>query len=335
MKTATYPWNEVERPGDPDGLNTRRADAAATWDYWWGRDHLGQAVFLVSAETPEPEKPRIPLLKAIDVKLVPVDGNWGIRYTLLDAEVSEQFHDLCLKLMEHCEGHVKNTDQLIPLAISRTWLWHRLLAGGKKSAFSQRDQMGLLAELLVLRDRMIPELGAAAAVECWTGPEGEARDFLVGDTAVEVKATSARDRGRVRVSSLDQLSLEDLGSLFLAVQMINSAPGAGLLDIPGVVESVRKQLIEVDSGVIDRFNGLLLAAGFDESQDQEYLKFDEGEMVIYGVIEDFPRLDRVGVSPSIDAVRYSIQLDDCARFRISDDDLRKALKPGKGQHRGQ
>jgi hypothetical protein len=125
------------------------------------------------------------------------------------------------------------------------------------------------------------------------------------------------------------LSLEDLGSLFLAVQMINSAPGAGLLDIPGVVESVRKQLIEEDSGVIDRFNGLLLAAGFDESQDQEYLKFDEGEMVIYGVIEDFPRLDRVAVSPSVDAVRYSVQLDDCARFRISDDDLRKALKPGK------
>ena len=59
-------------------------------------------------------------------------------------------------------------------------------------------------------------LDEKAAMEAWCGPDGAHQDFIFGNTAVEVKSLSGRERSTVRISSEDQLeSLCD--DLFLVV----------------------------------------------------------------------------------------------------------------------
>lgn len=314
MKTSEFPWTKIARP--ESNLNTRIADVRSKWEYWWGKNDQGQALFLIPFMEHTGEKLRLPPLKSVNIDLVPVDGSQhALAYTLLDDEVSEQFFELCTKIMDHCEKHVENLEDLHPRAINRTWLWRRLLAGRGLKKMGLRGQMGLVSELAVLKDLIIPKLGIAAALEAWQGPLDESKDFTFGSVGIETKAISSRDRGKVRVSSVDQLSSENLDHLLLTVKILNTSPD-GELSIKNMAETI-ENLVSVEGvDMVDKFNELLLAAGYDGFSDNDIYKFNEGDLRIYEVTDGFPRLVRPEVAAQIVMAKYSIQIDDCSGFII-------------------
>ena len=72
--------------------------------------------------------------------------------------------------------------------------------------------MGLIGELLFLRDYMIPTYGEDNALLSWSGSELTHKDFSLKDCWYEVKAIST-GKGSVRISSLEQLQSSIEGEL--------------------------------------------------------------------------------------------------------------------------
>ena len=47
--------------------------------------------------------------------------------------------------------------------------------------------MGIIGELLFLKDTMIPTFGVEKAIESWMGPEKTHKDFSFDDKWIEIK----------------------------------------------------------------------------------------------------------------------------------------------------
>lgn len=72
--------------------------------------------------------------------------------------------------------------------------------------------MGLIGELLFLKDQLSKSIGFSEALKSWSGQELTHKDFSYGDTWTEVK-TIRRSSQSVRISSLEQLDSEYDGEL--------------------------------------------------------------------------------------------------------------------------
>ena len=68
MKTSEFPWTKIARP--ESNLNTRIADVRSKWEYWWGKNDQGQALFLIPFMEQTGEKLRLPPLKSVNIDLV-------------------------------------------------------------------------------------------------------------------------------------------------------------------------------------------------------------------------------------------------------------------------
>ncbi|WP_369408059.1 PD-(D/E)XK motif protein, partial [Pseudomonas sp. SWRI111] len=70
---------------------------------------------------------------------------------------------------------------------------------------SKSERIGLIGELLFLRDVLSDRVGWNAAIKCWNGPGGHEQDFVVAGSIFEVKTQVVTADRRIRISSEDQL----------------------------------------------------------------------------------------------------------------------------------
>jgi hypothetical protein len=179
---------------------------------------------------------------------------------------------------------------------------------------------GLLGELLFLRDHLITGFDASSAVEFWKGPEGFPQDFNVNRIAIEVKCQSGGSTPTVRINSADQLASQ-LPQTFLYVTTLARVdidePTA--TNLPTLVAEIRRMVELVSSHSLERFNDLLLMAGYTDSEeyiDFNYLKIAEA---CFEVREGFPRIQSGDLLPGVEKVSYSIRLSACRPFQCQPD----------------
>lgn len=92
--------------------------------------------------------------------------------------------------------------------------WRALLRRGLDSP-SREEVLGLVGELEVMG--LLARVDPVAAVDGWTGPDNQSRDFRRLGRDIEVKASSAVIPSTVRISNLDQLDPDLSSILHLAV----------------------------------------------------------------------------------------------------------------------
>jgi Putative PD-(D/E)XK family member, (DUF4420) len=133
--------------------------------------------------------------------------------------------------------------------LARIERW-RVLLLADSAGLNRFALRGLIGELLVLENRLLPLLGLDEGVAAWTGPLGMAQDFrLPSGQRIEVKAAD-RDADRVLVNGLGQLDgggdplqlvvvrLEDTG---------RDAPDA--LTVPLLIGRLRARLTDSPSAL--------------------------------------------------------------------------------------
>lgn len=172
--------------------------------------------------------------------------------------------------------------------------------------------MGLIGELLFLRDYMIPTYGEDIALLSWSGSELTHKDFSLKDCWYEVKAIST-GKGSVRISSLEQLqsSIEGELAVFQLEKMSPVYDGITL-------NKLANGLLNTMSNDFNKDSLLNKLADnnydFDNAYDEFVYEVTVGER--YQVTASFPKLTTHDVSEAICRVQYDILLSEIQGYKI-------------------
>jgi hypothetical protein len=201
--------------------------------------------------------------------------------------------------------------------LSRIALWQRFFRRDNES-LSQEEQIGLIGELHVLEHLVLPALGPLAAVAAWKGPLDGLRDFkVVPGFELEVKSTTELG-GCFRVANLAQLDDDGIAHLLLCVVTVPLDPGG--ISLPEIVEHLREVLGAADRAAADRFEDILLQAGYHELHAERYrrLKVRFQSRRLYRVGPGFPRIVRSGVASGVREAVYAVAIGDCVPFLVAE-----------------
>ncbi|MYS81058.1 PD-(D/E)XK motif protein [Embleya scabrispora] len=213
--------------------------------------------------------------------------------------------------------------------VARLTAWQAMLGRGPRDGLSRAESIGLLGELLVLRDVVLPFTGAGAA-KSWVGPTGAAQDFRAEDWALEVKSVSANTL-RCMINGAGQLDRFGLRELVLVYQVL-ARDDLGVT-LGALVEEVRTHpALGADRPLVDN---LLLQAGWMDAHRERYERdrYRLSRRYCYRVRNDFPVLAPTDLPHGVLNVSYSIDLSTCAHALVDEPALGDILAPPPNRER--
>jgi hypothetical protein len=190
--------------------------------------------------------------------------------------------------------------------------------------------MGLIGELLVLEECLLDVAGTSIALESWGGPLGAAQDFVIGATAIEVKARASGEPPAVRISSEGQLDSAQFQVLYLCVQALErlQSPTDSSFTVAELAARVRQRVVDADVNCVATFDARLAAAGFSHQHDYSHCCFSRGGQTVYRVASGFPCVTRATLPNGVTKVRYELNLGACGDFIVSPSALMAAIRGG-------
>ncbi|EZQ19510.1 hypothetical protein CF98_03445 [Halopseudomonas bauzanensis] len=210
--------------------------------------------------------------------------------------------------------------KLLRVLIGRVVAWQQFMSRGSEP-LSPEAELGLVGELTFVSALLESGVSPEEVLRGWVGPDDAPQDFLLGDGAIEVKATMSSSGFPVKIGSLEQLDDSVASPLYLAaIRFSREECGLTLPEIIAVIE----RRLGGDLGVVNFLREKLMVSGYFEGHSSQYSRrFDPKETHILSVSEGFPRLTPGTVPVGITRALYEINLDHAGDFRS---DLAAALK---------
>jgi hypothetical protein len=224
-----------------------------------------------------------------------------------EADLRDLFSIFCDDLLDHLEA-----EPTVPAAVCVAVLdrWRDLFSPKRGGLLSEQALVGLLAELHVLE--RIVGCDPDSALLLWTGPDKARADFTGSLAALEVKATTNRERATVAIHGIQQLDQGSLEDVYLYVEQFERVPTGG----DTVPDAVRRLLAAGLSRA--QLLSRLAAVGYLEGDHEAYalFRFDlTTARTFRASAPGFPRLvpsllTDPSLSDRIHEVRYSIDVSD-------------------------
>lgn len=312
MTDKVAPWDNIRKP-DAD-YNVRLVSGGGLVPLYWGRDSDGRCLFIVELEGDNTALFRQSDIAVngigIDLRLLDSIHSQVLVLTLEQHVDRDLFFGLCQTLINSLQNAAGRSEALI-LALAHLRRWKVFLAGRKARILSPAEVRGLFGELQFLRF-LYQQLPVMTAIEAWCGPNGGHQDFISGDTAVETKTISGRERNTVRISSEDQLE-SSCNNLFLTIfRLVESEESSRARSLNDAVRLVESEL--TDPSVLEEFWNRLGASGYTDIKHYDAPKFIVAGQRLFTVSDSFPRLIRSRLPTGITKVSYDIQLEDIETF---------------------
>lgn len=314
------PWAEIGKPTVTTLLAMRRVSANSRWDFFWGKDHAGKCLLVLTHDAGSTPLGKLPRPRGLSVEWSePADGRRSMLLKLLDGSQRDIFHKLAMDIVTAAEASALEPEA-VSVALARTWRWHHLLKGGGSGKLGDEEQKGLIGELLVIRRHLLPAMTPLAAITAWHGPLGAPKDFEIGRLAIEAKARRGSATPFVRISSEHQLDTSGCDRLLLHVveldRVIDGGEPASVLSISSVADDIRAKVESADRTALEMFDACLVSAGVNRTEDYEDDLWIEGRTRLFDVMGDFPRITPENSGPAIRGVQYAIDLAACEPFGI-------------------
>lgn len=310
-------WGDIAPAAGPGADNVRRAATSHPLDFFRGRNHAGQYIFSLAADAGCRDLPRPPKLSGIDVSVERLQAD-GARLilTLEDRGQFDIFRALCGHLLEATIDHPHRANGAgIRLVLRRLVDWHNLLRRRREGLLTTEEIIGLVGELLFLRDQIIPHAGITGALTAWRGAHRDEQDIAIGCWQIEVKTQLSTSDQRLLISS--EAQLDTAGSrLLLCHQTVARSPGADAVSLNALVEELRRRAMEAGQPILDQLEEALEACGYakrDEYDQPAWLLTDRS---LFDVRDDFPRLVPAILPAGVHMVSYAILLSACQSFAI-------------------
>lgn len=236
--------------------------------------------------------------------------HYVLRFSLENAELLEYFCTFCQDLLDSTEN-LKIDDIAYKTLCSRYFAWKKLFKPHSGS-LSDTEIIGLIGELLFMKEYMIPQWGIPKSLESWMGPERTHKDFSMESEWYEIKAINT-GKETVRISSIEQLDSNEDG--YLAVYCLEKmSPSFSGIKLNTLVS----ELMNTMGSPINRETLLskLSLYNFDFSPEYDNFVYSKVGFSMYKVTEHFPRLCRSSVPMSISKVQYDIVLSEIEEFKV-------------------
>lgn len=313
------PWADLKTPS-PGRLSRRRVNAESRYELLWFRDDDGYPGLLIEVEhnvTPIQLRAFGISLRNLLVNIVDLQdvGFKALSIQLTDKNKIDIFSRLCQDIADRVTNAGEG-ESPFQIACRRLKKWQSLFSGRIRGVLTESEVQGLFAELCFLSELLDSEMfGQEEAVRGWKGPDRGQQDFILNDTAVEIKSLIGQNRGKVHIASEDQL-YSHLSRLFLRVYLL--AEVQGLSDGENLNSLIRRTLAKIDSEYLKEiFETTLESAGYIDLPEYDQPHFVIKDCYTYLVTDNFPRVIRVNLPVGIQSVTYDLLLAVIEPFRVS------------------
>lgn len=317
------PWAELRTPS-AGKLSRRRVNAESRHEILWFRDEESYPGLLIEVEpSVAPAQLRAFGISLRDVPIniieLPDVGFKALSIRLTDENKIDIFSRLCYDISERITS-ASESEPAFQIACRRLKKWQSLFTGKSSGVLTASEVQGLFAELYFLAELLDSEgVSQEEAVRGWKGPDRAQQDFVLNDTAVEIKSLTGQNRGKVRISSEDQL-YSHLSRLFLRVYLLAEVYStSGGENLNSLVRRVSGKITEEQLREI--FEAALSMAGYIDLPEYEQPLFVVKSCYTYLVSDRFPRLIPETLPAGIQAVSYDLHLAPIEAFRVSDAEI--------------
>lgn len=241
------------------------------------------------------------------------DGDFlTLRFSLENNDLLEYFCTFCQDLLDSVK--VTNDDETAYHTLrSRYYSWKQLFRPDN-ARLTEAEIMGLIGELLFLKDYMIPNRGVDIALESWMGPEKTHKDFSDQQDWFEIKTINF-GKESVRISSIEQLD-SDIDGTLVIYELEKMSPSFEGIRINQLVNSIISMMVNTHQR--ETFMAKLQLFGFDFSNENNNLVFALRNQFKYRVDnKNFPRLHRVLLPEAITRAQYELLLSEIERFKLN------------------
>jgi hypothetical protein len=206
--------------------------------------------------------------------------------------------------------------------LRRVRMWQQFMSRGA-GLLSPEAELGLAGELFFMELLLNAGVSPEIVLNGWVGPDDAPQDFILGDGAIEVKATMSSSGFPVKIGSLEQLDDALASPLFLAA--VRFAGGEVGTTLPEMVAELERCLAD-EPGAIYLLRERLMVAGYSDAHAGQYSRrFEPKERRVLYVKEGFPRLTPGIVPAGVTRALYEINLDHAGDFLRNFDEVLSQL----------
>ena len=286
-----------------------RVDATHILELHIGLDENSRkAIELRAAFTPV----KVTGTSAIDVNQYRKDEYNTIRFSLKDDEMSGLFYKFCDDIIEQTRD-LKDIRDGYRAVTARFFQWKKMFVLSRNTFLTEPEIMGLIGEILFLKNILSKEIGLSEALKSWSGQELTHKDFSCDNRWYEVK-TINRGNPNVRISSLEQLDSEKEGELIVFSMEKMSAAYNGVTLNKLILETRQMFLSREES---DDFLAKVALQGYEYNNYYDDFVFEISNVMRYAVGNEFPKLTSANVPKAISKASYDISLSEIQSFIIN------------------
>lgn len=233
----------------------------------------------------------------------------SIVISLLNEDMLSTFCAFCQDLVDSTSLAI-NEEEGYKILVNRIYIWKKMFVS-RRGLLEEKDIIGLIGELMFLKEYIIPKYGKAKGISCWTGSEKTKKDFSFDQTWFEVK-TIHSGNSHVTISSFEQLESEYLGEL-IVYQLEKMSPQYTGINLNKIAKGI---LFDLDLDELkDLFFQKLTERGFGFESDYNQFVYELSRCDKYQVTSDFPCLRRTSSMGAISQVKYDLLLSKIKSFK--------------------
>lgn len=225
-----------------------------------------------------------------------------LQFSLTYNDNKELFFTFCEDIIETTKN-ITDKRKAYKTILDRFYSWKKMFAVQKK-ILSESEIMGLIGELLFLRDFLFIKYGKGEALKSWSGQELTHKDFSYNDRWYEVKAIHS-GKDSVKISSLEQLQSTNEGELvvYSLEKMSSSYEG---IKINSLALNILNSLdLDIQK---DMFLSCILAQGFTFIENYDEYVYELTSVTRFLVDSNFPKLTKDDLNEAIIKVQYDLSL---------------------------
>ncbi len=237
-------------------------------------------------------------------------GTWVLAFVLADSAFKEMFEAFCKDVVE--SSRTQNSDRGPAFAYSRFYYWIRMWSPDR-AVLPVTSVQGLLGELVVIRDLLIPRYGVDAAIESWMNRKSGKQDFMLSDKWMEVKSILEGDHA-VTISSFEQLDRDDVGNLVTVTMRKSSKESPRHMTLNSVSDELEQMILH--SSTLDLYMETLDARGYSHQAAYDDICYEFLCGAEYEVRAGFPRIRASMLPEGIMKGEYDLGLDSLTEYEV-------------------
>lgn len=232
-----------------------------------------------------------------------------VLFSLLNEAAESIFLRFCQDLIEVTQNESDEQNGYRVLR-DRYLHWRQLFSNAQQDLLTENQVIGLIGEILSLRDHLIPRYGASIALIGWSGQELTHKDFSYEDMWFESKSVSDSS-STVKISSLEQLDSNTQGYL-LVYKMEKLSPAAEGIRLNDLVDEMMTSLNDIS--LQEDFMKKISMQGYSYLPDYNAFVYRQTEHFCFSVKNGFPRLTKQNINPAIAKASYEISISEILPF---------------------